>query len=268
MNGDKGFCALITGASRGLGRAFARECAARGMDLLLVALPDSGLPDVGSSLAREFGIEAAWLEADLTEPGVVERLLEIARGKLWRIGLLVNNAGIGGVRPFMECGLDCLEATVRLNALVLVRITRAVLDSDVGGPSGPRRLRILNVASLGASFPMPTLAVYAATKSFVLNFSLALREELAGRASVSVLCPNAFATTAEVGDYVARFGLLSRLACLPTERIAREALDGAERGMAIVVPGAFNRALAAIGRLLPRKVVMRAIGRTWGGFYA
>jgi uncharacterized protein len=254
--------ALITGASLGLGRAFARECAARGMGLVLVALPGSGLPELARELEREHGIPVNAIEADLTEASALKALADLIQSDSLELDILVNNAGIGFVGPFVSRPIDEQEAVIRLNALALVQITRLFLDS-----AGERRgLRILNVASLGASFPMPNLAVYSATKSFVLSYSLALRAELSGRVGVSVLCPNAMRTTKEVEDYVERFGLLARLACLAPERVAREALDGAIANRAVIVPGAFNRALAAAGRIVPRRLAMRAIGTAWGGF--
>ena len=134
----------------------------------------------------------------------------------------------------MDCSLERHEATVHLNILALIRLTRFIV-AEFGGR---KSLRILNVASLGAFYPMPTLSVYSATKGFVLDFSLALRAELAGSVEVSVLCPNAFKTTCAVDEYVEGFGLISRLACMAPDKIARIALDGVARGKASSSPGA------------------------------
>lgn len=255
-------CALITGASLGLGRALARECASRGMNLALAALPGSGLPELCDAIARERGVSVDWLEGDLTESATLERLVAMIRAKNLKIDFLVNNAGIGSVGSFADSSIEYHEAVIRLNAIALVRLTRLLLaELEDRGTA-----HILNVASLGAFFPMPTLSVYSATKSFVLNYSLALREELSGKVGVSVLCPNAIRTTSAVEEYVDRLGLASRLACLSPEAIARIALDGVARGKAIIIPGRFNRALAAVGRFLPRAIVMAAIRRCWGGF--
>jgi uncharacterized protein len=262
MPGTERNYALITGASLGLGRAFARECAARGMNLLLVALPGSGLPELSGGIARDQGVAVDWLEADLTEDASLERLAGMIREKGLEIELLINNAGIGSVGPFMELPLGHHDATMRLNTIALVRLTRLFLD----GLGERRSAHILNVASLGAYFPMPALSVYSATKSFVFTFSLAVREELAGRVGVSVLCPNAFKTTAAVEEYVEKLGFVTRLACLTPERIARIALRGVWRDRAVIIPGLFNRALAAVGRVVPRSLAMRAILRYWGGF--
>ncbi len=255
-------CALVTGASMGLGRAIARECASRGMDLLLVALPDSGLPELAASIARRSGVRVEWIEGDLTRDSTLETLIERIRAARLDIRLLVNNAGIGGVGLFMDLPLEHHISTIQLNIVALVRLSRLVIAES----ARDGRLRILNVASLGALFPMPTLSVYSATKSFVLNFSLALRSELEGSAGVSVLCPNAIRTNDAVEDYIDRFGLPARLACMSAEKTARIALDGALRGRAVIIPGRFNRVLAALARFVPRSVVMRIIRRCWGGF--
>jgi short-subunit dehydrogenase len=258
----KSHCALVTGASRGLGRAFALECAKSGLDLVLASLPGDGLSELGASLARERGVRVECLEADLNEDTSLRALEALIRSKSLEVDLLVNNAGVGTVGEFLDVPIERHEAAILLNCLTLVRITRLFLELLPAG----RRGQVINVASLGASFPMPTLSVYSATKSFVLSYSLALREELAGRAGVSVLCPNAIRTNAAVEDYVDEFGMLSRMACLSPERIAREALAGASRGAAVIVPGAFNRALAAVGAVVPRTLAMAAIRRFWGGF--
>jgi len=255
-------CALVTGASMGLGRAIACVCAARGMDLLLVALPDSGLPEVGASIARRNAVRVESIEGDLTQDSTIEALIDRILTARLDIRLLVNNAGIGGVGLFTDLPLEHHISTIQLNITALVRLSRLVMGESAEGG----RLSILNVVSLGALFPMPTLSVYSATKSFVLNFSLALRAELEGFASVSVLCPNAIRTNTAVEEYIDTFGLLGRLVCMSAEKTARIALDGALRGRAVIIPGRFNRVLAAAARFVPRSLAMRVIRNCWGGF--
>lgn len=253
--------ALITGASMGLGKALAEECARRGMDLFLVALPDSGLPVLAGELAGEFGVETAWLEGDLTEASTLERLRDRVEEEGQDIDLLINNAGIGTPGHFLDHSLEYHEATIELNALALVRLVRLFLPD-----LRRRNASILNVASLGAFFPMPTMPIYAATKSFVLHFSLALREELGGTVGVSVLCPNAIRTTPDVNRYIDNLGPLARRACFTPECIARSALDGVARNRAVIVPGAVNRVIAFISQVVPRALINRTIRHYWGTF--
>ena len=254
--------ALITGESMGLGMAFAAECAARGMDLILSSLPGEGLRETGESIARGAGVKVDCVEGDLSEGATIDALRALLRARPRGPMMLINNAGLGGVGLFSDLPLRHHVATIRLNAIALVELTSLVLEER----EQDDRLRILNVASLGSFFPMPSLAVYSATKGFVLDFSLALGAELGRRASVSVLCPNAILTNACVDGYASELGLAARLACMRPERIARIALDGAAAGKAVIVPGRFNRALAALSRFAPRGLAMRVIRHYWGGF--
>lgn len=245
----------------GLGRALARECAGRGMRLLLVALPDSGLPELAGELKDAYGVEAEWLEGDLTETATLERLRRRIEAEGLDIDLLINNAGIGTPGHFMDHSLEYHEATIELNTLSLVRLVRLFL------PGLKRRnASILNVASLGAFFPMPTMPIYAATKSFVLHFSLALREELGGSVGVSVLCPNAIRTTPDVSRYIDNLGPIARWACFTPECIARTALDGVARNRAVIVPGTINRIIAFLSQFVPRVLINRTIRYYWGTF--
>lgn len=254
--------ALVTGASSGLGHALAKECAARGMNVFLAALPESGLPDVSRAIAQSFKVAVEWMEVDLTEPDAAARLFARVRSAGARVDLLVNNAGIGSIGRFAESDLDEQEAIIRLNVMALVRLTRAF----VGEMRNGHRTHILNVGSLSAFFPMPYLPVYSATKSFVVNFSLALRSELAGSVGVSVLCPNTIRNDRAVSDYIDRLDLASRMACLTPECIARVALDGVARNRAIIVPGRLNRLLHLCSHLIPRTISMRAICHYWGKY--
>ncbi len=256
--------ALITGASQGLGRAFADECAARGMDLFLVALPGSGLSQVAECIAREWDVGVDWFEIDLTQDDAPERLLSALERSGFEVDLLVNNAGIGSIGLFGESSMSGHEAVIRLNVLALVRLTHRLI------PALMRReaAHILNVASLGAFFPMISLPVYSATKSFVLTFSLALREELRGSIGVGTLCPNTIRNDRATEEYVDRLPLVCRQACLYPSEIARSGIEGLLRGKSIIVPGFVNKLLRIAGPFVPRTLVTGVIRRLWGGFNA
>ncbi len=256
-------CALITGASQGLGRALVEECAGRGMDLLLVALPGSGLPELSQAVTKKWGISVDWLEADLTDSTTHGRLVSLLQSKKLEVDLLVNNAGIGSMGFFANSELERHEAEIELNVLALVRLTRLLIPELASRGSA----RILNVASLSAFFPMPYYPVYSATKSFVVTFSLALRDELAGSIGVSVLCPNTIRVDGPAQEFIDRLGLHCRLACLNPEQIACEALEGVLRDKAIIVPGFVNRFLRILAPFAPRALVVRVIHRYWGEFH-
>jgi uncharacterized protein len=255
-------CALITGASQGLGRAFADECAARGMDLFLVALPGSGLPQAAQSIAGERKVAVDWLEIDLTGAGAVDRLLAALERSRFETDLLVNNAGIGSIGLFGESPLSGHEAVIRLNVLALVHLTHRLIPAL----KSRKAAYILNVASLGAFFPMISHPVYSATKSFIVMLSLALREELGQSVVVSTLCPNTIRTDRATNDYVDRLPFICRCACLYPADVARAGMDGLMRGRAIIVPGLINKLVRAASPLVPRSLVTGVIRRLWGGF--
>jgi short-subunit dehydrogenase/ferredoxin len=255
-------CALITGASQGLGRALADECAARGMSLFLVALPGSGLPDVAQCIAGERKVRVDWLETDLTSDGALDRLMTAIEECDFQTDLLVNNAGISSIGLFEESPLFGHESVVRLNALSLVQLTHRLIPTLKRRQAG----YILNVASLGAFFPMVSHPVYSATKSFVLSFSLAVRDELRQWVSVGALCPNTIRTDRTVNEYVDRLPLVCRQACLSPAETARAGIDGLLRGQAIIVPGLINKLLRFLGPFVPRSLVAQVVRRLWGGF--
>ena len=254
--------ALVTGASQGLGRAIAEECAARGMDLFLVALPGSGLPEVAQSIASERKVRTDWLELDLTHDGALDRLLAALEQSRFETDLLVNNAGISSIGLFQESSLSGHESVIHLNVLALVGLTHRLIPSL----RNREQAYILNVASLGAFFPMITFPVYSATKSFVLTFTLALREELRDLVGVGALCPNTIRTDRTVNDYVDRLPFVCRHACLSPSDIARAGIDGLLRGKAIIVPGVVNKLVRAVGPFVPRSLVTVVVRRLWGGF--
>lgn len=254
--------ALITGASQGLGRAIADECAARGMDLYLVALPGSGLAQVAQSIASERRVRVDWLEIDLTSDGALDRLIAALEGSRFETDLLVNNAGITSIGLFGKRRLSMHESVIRLNVLALVHLTHRLIPAL----KSRKPAYILNVASLGAFFPMVALPVYSATKSFVLTFSLALREELRQSVVVGTLCPNTIRTDSAVNEYVDRLPRICRWACLSPAEIARAAIDGLLQGRAVIVPGLINKLVRAVGPLVPRSLVARVVRRLWGGF--
>lgn len=253
--------ALITGASQGLGRAFAHQYARRGMDLVMVALSRSGLPEVARDVARRYGVRAAPYETDLTEPHSVERLARWIATQQIPLTALVNNAGVGYNSTFEDSTLSENESCILLNNLALIKITRLMLPELKRHPEA----HILNVASLAAFFPMPFMSVYAPTKTFILHFSLALRQELKDTSvSVSVLCPNGIRTNAECKRKIERHGLIADLTCLDPEEVAQYAVREAVARRAVIVPGLLNQAIAAASRLAPRSLVSAVVSALWG----
>ena len=243
--------ALITGASAGLGVDFARQLSAEGHRLVLVARRLDRL----EALAAELG-NARAVACDLSQPGAVAMLMADLAANDEIVETLVNNAGFGMWGRFF--GLDARQQRemVDLNVGALTELTRAVAPGMVERKHG----RILNLASTAAFQPGPRMAVYFATKAYVLSLTEALHEELKPHGiSVSALCPGP--TKTEFGD-VAGFsgnGTFNRMSA-SSASVARIGLHGLARNKAVVIPGLLNKAGAQGHRLLPRSVLRKITG--------
>ena len=253
--------ALITGASQGLGRAFAEECARRRLNLILVALPESGLGQVAHDLAQQYGVRTEYVETDLTTPGSPEAVCQWIADEGLPVLVLINNAGVGYNSRFEDSTLRENESCILLNNLALVKLTRLLL------PELRRHLRafILNVASMAAFFPMPFMPVYGPSKAFILNFSLALRAEMRHTpVSVSVLCPNGIRTNQACREKIETHGLAARITCMDAEPVAACAVRGMLAGKDVIVPGLVNQAVVALASFVPRSTVCAVVSSFWG----
>ena len=178
--------ALITGASTGIGLELAREFAAHGHPLILVARNEAKLQELAGELTRAHGVEATVIATDLGERNGPALLFDSVLQRGLDVGILVNNAGVMETGAFQEADTEALVAIVRLNVEALTALTSLFLKPMLSRGSG----RILNVASLAGFQPLPSMAVYAASKAYVLSLTEALAEEMRGKGvTVSALCP-------------------------------------------------------------------------------
>lgn len=243
--------ALITGASAGLGIDFARQLSAKGYRLVLVARRKDRL----DALAAELG-HARAVACDLGAPGAVAELMADIKAAGEIVSLLVNNAGFGLGGKFAELDGPRQRAMIDLNCGALTELAHGVLPDMLAKRKGS----ILNVASTAAFQPGPGMAVYFATKAFVLSFSEALHEEVRGKGvTVSALCPGPTAT--EFGE-VAGFGSAGGFAKIAARSadVVRSGLEGLEQRKAVIIPGLFNKAGAQGHRLLPRSLLRKIAG--------
>ncbi|HEY0802440.1 MAG TPA: SDR family oxidoreductase [Steroidobacteraceae bacterium] len=248
----KGSTAMITGASKGLGAAFAEELARRGMDLVLVARSIDLLHDLAKSLAAQYGVRCHVLQADLAASDAVLRLVtELERQNL-KIDLLINNAGVGLTGNFLEHSFAAEQASIQVDVLALVGLAHAVgAKMALRGEGG-----IINVASNASFQPLPHMATYAAAKAFVLHFSEALGFELKGRGvQVMTVCPGPTATSFFDGvSTTIKSGTFDS-----ADFVVRRTLRSFERKKSVAYPGRFSvRAATWLPRLLPRNVVVSA----------
>jgi short-subunit dehydrogenase len=256
-----GSTALVTGASSGIGAAIAKELAARGYSIALTARREERLRSLATDLTTEHGVTAEAIACDLGEPAERERLADELRTHGRAVEVLVNNAGFGHQADFSTSPRERMVEMVRLNVEAVVDLTSRFI-----GPMTERgRGTVINIASTAAFQPLPGSAVYAASKSFVLSFSEAIRTELRGSGvTVTAVCPGPvkteFTEVAGVGGVEER---TPGAVWMSAEDIARHAADGAAKDRRVVVPGTLNRAGALAGQHSPRAVALPLISRIW-----
>ena len=255
-----GTTALVTGASSGIGVELARALAVRGSDLVLVARREDRLQQVAAELASAHGITATVLPADLAAPGAGARLVDDLAAQGVRIHTLVNNAGFGTYGAFGTIPLARTAQEIQLNVGTLVELTSALMPQLLAS-----RGIVMNLGSTAAFQPTPGMAVYGATKAFVLSFTEALWKETEGTGMrVLAVCP---------GGTDSEFGAVSGTTASPAEFGARqsaadmvaEAMRALETTSApSMVAGTRNRVLARLVRLLPRRTAVRVSDRVMG----
>jgi len=247
---------LITGASSGIGEAFARRLAAEGHDLFLVARSEDKLRDLCAELSAAHGIKAQFLALDLTEPNADERCFAETERLEIDVDLLINNAGFGSMGDFAKLDIERELDMVRLNIGALVGLTHRYL----GRMRERRKGTIINISS-GAGFqPIPFMATYAATKSFVTSFSEAIAaENRPFGIEVIAVCPGStdtpFFETGKVGREFAQKGLET------PEQVVETALNAIGRGRVKVVSGWKNRMVARVVSLVPNWLITRVIAK-------
>jgi len=256
---------LITGATGGLGKAFAVECASRGWNLFLTDTDPRALESLCGGLQRAYGVKVACQPCDLTDPASrVELLCRFDRDALKFWGL-INVAGTDFEGPFYEQSCQQIRTIIRLNIEGTVEMTHALLSYR----DPLAAFRIINVASLAAFYPMPVKATYAASKRFLLDFSLALHNEIRQMgATVTVLCPAGLPTTPACIKAIDAQGIMGQLTTQNIGMVADMTMDYALQGKALCIPGFLNRLLRLAGALVPTSLVVHLIGSRWKAAHA
>jgi len=248
---------LVTGASSGIGLELARRFAADGCRLVLVARKGNVLETLASQLRTSHKIQAQVITADLAQPEAPTRLLAHLQSSGLKVDVLVNNAGFGAQGKFADLPLGRQLEMLQVNITSLTHLTGLLLP----GMIERRRGGILNVASTAAFQPGPGMAVYYATKSYVLSFSEALAEELAGTGiTVTAVCPGPTATNFGAAANMHTLGLVKRVS-MTAEAVARQGHDAYRRGKVVAITGFRNSLLAFLVRLFPRAAVRKIARR-------
>jgi short-subunit dehydrogenase len=251
--------ALITGASAGIGAALANVFADHGHRLVLVARRAPELNALADAIERRTQARPHVVVLDLAEPGAAARLEDELRAKGLEPKFLVNNAGFGlmGLAASLDRAqqLAMIDLNVRLVTELSLRFAGSLIRQHGG---------LLNVASIASFMPGPGMAVYHATKAYVLSLSEALHRELgADGVRVTALCPGPVET-----EFMARAGIpenhFPHLLTRSATRVAQEGYDGLMQGRRVVIPGSHNKAAVWFARLLPRRTVLWMLGRVSG----
>ncbi len=253
MTQEKRPVTLITGASAGIGAALALEFAAHGHELVLIARREQALAALADAIAAKGAPRPTVLRMDVARVDAARDIAEALAGHSLEPDIVVNNAGFGLFGAADKLDRAAQLAMIDLNVRALTDLSLAFVDSLERRKGG-----ILNVASVAGFLPGPGMAVYYATKAYVLSFSEALHQELAPRGiRVTVLCPGPVPT-----EFQARAGIGSeifpRLLTRSAERVASDGYRGLKEGRRVVVPGSTNKVATAIARLAPHGILLKA----------
>jgi len=256
MNDNRKKYALVTGASKGLGKALAMDLASRGINVLLVALKGEDLPELCDYIKNKYRVEADYLEINLRDDLAVHRIADWV--KQTDIHILINNAGVGGSKHFELAGFDYLDTMISINIRALSLLTYLLLPNL----KRHRKSYILNVASMASFCPIAFKTVYPATKSFVYFFSRCLSEELKDTSvSVSVLHPGPMKTNPEVSKRIESQGNWARLGVQSPEEVADLAICKLFKNKPIIIPGYMNKINWLLMKIIPTRIGVPLISR-------
>ncbi len=249
--------ALITGASAGIGRELARLFAADKSNLILVARRREKLDELAAELRRDHGVAVRVLPMDLADSRSPQAIFDALAAEGATVDVLVNNAGFGAAGSVAELSLEKQRDMLQVNVAALTLLTRLFLPGMIQRRSGG----ILNVGSTAAFQPGPYMAVYYATKAYVVSFSEALAEEVAGSGvRIACLAPGATATEFAAAADLEK-SLLFRLGTADSRTVAAAGYRGFRRGRLLTIPGPRNKLLVLAVRFTPRAVIRKIVKR-------
>ena len=261
MNSASRGLVVVTGASGGIGYELCKLFARDGYPLLLTARNGDKLKTFAQELTAAHGVAVAVCPLDLAAPEAPDQLFEAAQNQDRPVDVLVNNAGFGHYGPFADADLTATLQMLQVNIVALTRLTRLFLPVMVQRNEG----RIMNVASTAAFEPGPLMAVYFASKAYVLHFSEALDEELRlTKVRVTAFCPGPTATGFEARAGLGESKLFTGRNVMNVGAVAEAGYRGLMRGRRIVVPGLLNKLLTFSVRFMPRRLVTAVVGSMQG----
>lgn len=250
----QGKTALITGASSGIGETFSYELAQRGMNLVLVARSEDKLQKLAAILGERYQVQVTVIGADLSQEGAAAEIYQATKYANLKVDMLINNAAFGNYGRFEQLAEKIQNEQIKVNIAALMNLTYAFLPQMQAQREGV----IVNVASMAAFQPTPYMAVYGATKAFVLSFTEALREENRKHGvQIMALCPGA----TETAFYEVAGELSAGIKKRSSKQVIATALKGLAANRGYAVDGLGNYLGAQFGRFVPRSVPPRLIAR-------
>lgn len=257
MSGKSKPIALVSGASSGIGECIAEELAGRGYNLILVARRVEKLKALAARLKKTYKIDTHVLPADLSEASAAYDLADAVAEKKLIVDILVNNAGVMEYGPFHELDPDKLETLINLNTRSYALMCRAFLPEMVKRGQG----RVMNMSSISAFWPIPKLALYASTKSFVLHLTEALSEEYKGSGiTFTAICPSITETPLVAKLRETDPGATPSFLIGDVNQVAKEAVDACLAGKVVLVPGVSNRMAVMLTRVQPMWLLRSILG--------
>jgi uncharacterized protein len=246
--------ALITGGSTGIGFELAKQFAAHGHDVILIARHSDALEAAAGTIEGKYGVKVATFAFDLTDPTVPQQIFDVTEGNGTRIDFLVNNAGFGLGGEFADTDIDVELDMIQVNVTSVVFLTKLFLQPMLRRKSG----KILNLASTASFQPGPHSSIYYSTKAFVLSFSEAIGEELRKTGvTVTALCPGPTATNFFERAGTTKSRLFTQSAVANAESVAKYGYQAMMRGQRVAIPGMGNKLLIQAERIAPRALVTR-----------
>jgi len=250
---------MITGASEGLGKSFVIESAKRGMDLFLVALPDTGLPSLSSLINSNFGVFVDFFELDLCDDQSCMDLIARIKDRNYPISFLINNAGVGGNYRFSNESFTTFNRMIQLNIKAFTIITHGLLDVL----QSQENAFILNVSSMIAHFEGPYKQVYGATKSYIHYFSNSLRQELKNtNIHICILTPGGILTNINQFRICHHLNLFSRMTYLDPEFVASLAIQKCLQKKKKIIPGRLTQITFFFSSFLPKVIKEKMVQNT------
>jgi len=251
---------FITGSGGGLGRAMAVECAKRGYDLFLTDIHTSCLEAIKCGIMRRYDVDIVIHACDLTNADDLERMMRDIDAQGLSFDMMLGIAGVDYEGGFLEREIGKIRTILRLNIEATLSVTHAVLRRRTPG----QRFHLVFVSSLASMYPIPLKATYAASKRFLLDFSIALGQELRNEdVRVLSLCPGGLATTQKAMNGIAAQGMWGQATTNRLETVAHRTISRVLRGRRTYYPGVVNRVFSILGQMLPRTLIAKLLYNRW-----